>query len=130
MVDDDIWLKTGHAIKIFQAKDGTLLGASGNCDYCCDFINWGLGDREGPAPKQAKIDSSILITPNGKIHCYYGKVKEEMLDEYVAIGAGAPIALGAFFMGASAEEAAQAAIKFSMACGGEVTTLSLTKKRK
>ena len=45
--------------------------------------------------------------------------------EYFAIGAGAQCAMGAMYMGASAEEAVQAAIKHIDGCAGDVDVESL-----
>lgn len=46
-------------------------------------------------------------------------------SKYFAMGAGSDIATGAFYMGASSEEAVKAAIESSVDCGGEITAISV-----
>lgn len=128
--EPDNHLKSGYAKKIVKTKDGYLAGANGDCEYCVKFLEWAQTDRKTNAPKCCDdSDGAFLITPKGKIHYYYGKVFEVLDNEYVAIGSGAPVALGAMFAGGSAVVAVEAACKWNTLCDGKITILTLNKYR-
>lgn len=127
ITDPDTNSRQGYSKKIIKAKDGALAGASGDAEYCCDFLEWAKTDRATPPPKDKTkgYNSAILILPNGEIHSYYGQKHDIMMDKWIAIGAGQFVAQGALYMGATAREAVKAAIKYNTLCGGKVLTLKL-----
>ena len=122
LITDEDGCKIGYARKIRKTEDGCLAGASGDCDYCAQFMEWVVTDRTTKTPKQGKGDSSILITPDRKIYYFYGRTSDILLQDYIAIGAGTPFAMAAFFNNADAIKAVETAIQFHGFCGGDIMT--------
>ncbi len=62
------------------------------------------------------INEKKFIFDNSSVPC-------EIYDDFFAIGAGAPIAMGAMECGATAVEAVNAAIVHNIFCGGSIHTV-------
>lgn len=121
----DTYEKLYYAEKIFKSDDGWLIGANGDCTYCLNFIKWAQEGRVGLAPKQGKYDGGLLISPQGKIRIFSGQHYEEILNPFVTIGSGSPWAMAVMEIGGTAIDAVNAAMKWCMTCGGEITVVSL-----
>jgi hypothetical protein len=121
VTEPDNYLNIGYSRKIHKTPDGALVGANGDCEYCLKFLEWANSDRTTKPPKTIdKCDGAILITPQGEIHYFYGTTWEVLHNDFVTIGSGGPIAMGAMEVGANAYAAVVATCKWSMACGGNI----------
>lgn len=127
IVEDDV--NCGEVEKIVKCPDGSLAGACGNYSYLCDFLEWAkMEDRDEYDPPKwidRDCDYGLLILPNGEAHCYYYKSHKVWVNKFIAMGSGQSVALGAFYMGATAEQAVEAAIRYNNYCGGPILTLTL-----
>lgn len=76
-----------------------------------------------------KLDENftgMLIAPNGEPFMVEDDLTLiQIKAPFYAEGSGADFAIGAMEMGASAEQAVQAAIKHSANCGGKIQTVKL-----
>lgn len=120
-VDD---LRLYNTKKIIKTKDGFLAGASGENDFCLKFLSWVDTKRRAKPPK-IDDNSGLMITSDGEVRYYSDYGYDIVEDEYIAIGSGQQIALGALYMGATAEEAVAASIKHISNCGYPVQILKL-----
>jgi hypothetical protein len=123
--------RCGRATKIVRASDGRLIGACGSCSGAEAFKTWALDpnyrDYEPPANpiKDEQPDWSGLIAhPDGQIEVFDGgESSHKFAADYYAAGSGRPEALGAMFMGATAEQAVRAAMAHDHGTWGDVLTL-------
>jgi ATP-dependent protease HslVU (ClpYQ) peptidase subunit len=71
-----------------------------------------------------------IVFPNGKLFVMNrAAVLVEFQSEFVAIGSGAAVALGAMAYGATAREAVRIAIEFDVYSGGEIQEVRLDDLR-
>lgn len=121
ITEPDNYLNIGYARKIHKTLDGSLIGANGDCEYCSKFLDWANTDRIAKPPKCLdKGNGAILITPKGEIHYFYGTTWDILNNDFVSLGSGGPIAMGAMEVGANAYNAVVATCKWSMTCGGNI----------
>lgn len=122
----------GWARKVIRGKDGTLYGYAGNAAQADEHLRWVEAGATGDEPKadregQDGKDSSFIILkvpPNGPVQLVTARGSEQYPDaKYYAIGAGAPAAFGALFMGATAEQAIEAAKEHGYGAFGRVQTV-------
>lgn len=98
----DSVLKVAGLRKIARGPDGTLYGCGGRASICCE----------------------ILRQPCGRVSIWtWAGAEDYPADCYLSIGSGSAVAMGAMFMGASAEEAVRAGIEHGIGCGGFVTAV-------
>jgi hypothetical protein len=115
------WLR-----KIIRAADGVLYGGAGSVAGVSEFFGWVERGREGekPLPMREGGESSFLILtwrPDWGLSLLTSEGEEDLRGcEYYAIGAGAEVAYGALYMGASAPDAVRAAIAHSTGAHGKV----------
>jgi ATP-dependent HslUV protease subunit HslV len=131
MIDGNVHL--GRTKIARRATDGALIGSCGLSGFGDAFRRWALDGEIGAAPEVAKDSGGIIISAKGVVRIFDDACGcFELVPPYFAYGSGAPIALGAMFAGASAEEAVRAAIQHDRNCGGRVLALShgSTVKRK
>ena len=122
---------TGHALKIVRGPDGSIGGASGDSEACCEFIAWVEKGRKGKLKRRLFKDSvGLVLTADNELLLYEGPFPDRLLDDSHAIGSGAPFAKAALGLGQSPEQAVKVAIKHSTACAGDVTVLNLKPKSK
>ena len=117
----------GSINKIAKNFGGSLAGAGGNAGYNYAFIEWFRNGEEG-IPPEAKVtdnalDRGVIFRVDGKIEVYEPDGKFMIKAPYYALGSGMDVALGAMFMGATAEQAVQAAIAHDNGTGGDVLVL-------
>lgn len=120
----------GSARKVVKAWDGSLVGGAGSLQSVEMFLDWWLDPTEDkPTLLELTLENfnGIVISPDGKkIYIYEDSgYPFEIKSPFHSIGVGAPIAYGAFEMGATAEEAVKTAIKYDNTCGGKVQKVSL-----
>lgn len=120
------------AKKVMRLK-GLIAGAAGDAGDCVRFLDWvkhDFADKKKPkfSESTGDKDASILlmVTPEGIFTMDQDDPYPEEVDaQYHAIGSGAKAALGAFFMGATIEQALEAAAKHDPYTRGPFTILKL-----
>lgn len=110
--------------KIFRLPDGGLVTWTGGVREAYEVIEALLeGEEDLPEVQDTTV---IRIDPKGRAWVYEGKLPWlRQKGPYAAWGTGAPYAYGALFVGASAEEAVKAGIKFDSYSGGPVRSLKV-----
>lgn len=112
--------------KIVRRADGTLAGAAGQSPLNQAFLAWVMAGENGQAPEMKKGDltsQGVIARPDGTIVIHDEIGITTHARKYQAIGVGEDVAVGALFVGASAEDAVRAAIEHNAWCGGEVFSL-------
>ncbi len=116
--------------KLARGNDGVLYGVCGDGAASDAFLAWVKGGYQGPRPDPVKASDDgsnfeILIAERGKpLRMRHYDGESVFYGDYMAIGSGQPVALGALFSGSSAVMACQAAIAHYSHCGGQVETIS------
>jgi hypothetical protein len=122
---------TGHALKIVRGSDGSIGGAAGESEACCESLAWVEKGRKGKLKRRVFKDCfGLVLTADNELLNYEGPYPDRLLDDSHAIGSGAPFAKAALGLGQSPEQAVKVAIKHSTACAGDVTVLNLKPKSK
>lgn len=107
--------------KLFRKFAGTdkeaILATAGESDPANKFVEWYGTRRKAPSFKGATV---LVLTASGMLEYDESSTGEAVYGDYYAIGTGCKIALGALFMGATAEEAVRAACAHDPYCGGPV----------
>lgn len=136
--------RLGVCEKIFELKNGTLFGAAGDADDRQLRILLGSVDADthydGLPTKDELIETkthcdALWVFPDGSLYnidIQYDNDDDEWrayitkLDvEYAAVGTGKKFAYGALYMGATAEQAVEAAAEFDVNTGGDVQTMEI-----
>ncbi|HVJ31681.1 MAG TPA: hypothetical protein VND94_01085 [Terriglobia bacterium] len=107
---------------------GHLIGLSGNvCPPLDTFIELFFSEDEDDRRFLSTFDfDALIVTPAGEIQVWEQRLCFETPPvPFWAIGSGQDCAMGAMEMGATAKQAAAAAIKWVPNIGGPVTTRSL-----
>lgn len=124
------WIGSKH--KISKFSDGGLIGVTTTQPGLSEaFVRWmGNGRIEGPGKPEIREGcgfSAILVLPDMTVLMF-----EESFDPigpleapYFAIGSGRETALGALYMGATAEEAISAAICMDVWSEGPILEMRL-----
>lgn len=132
MCSSTVDLIQGYHKKICE-KDGSAWASGGAVQDCVAFDQWvraGRQDGNKPSLSDDKDTSlvAILIEQDGTVkHYNYNLVPFTMEAPYFAIGGGDMVAIGAMFMGATAEEAVRAACAHVLGCGGGIDVLRLSQ---
>lgn len=116
--DSGCWLgdaSHGWARKLAIGPDGTLYGGMGDAAEVRAYLAWvddGCLDNE-PTPRRVGDGQSsfsiMRVRPNGPVELTTSEGFESYPAPYFAAGSGAEVAFGALFMGATAEQAIEAA---------------------
>lgn len=118
-------MRIGTMPKIARRSDGTLVGAAGNASYVTTLIKWAKSPSKSKPPLPPNDGGTgLVISPKGKITLIDDDGFTECETDYIAIGSGGEIALGAMAFGATAKEAVEISIKHDCHSGGEAITLS------
>lgn len=122
------------AIKVARGPDGSLHGVTGNAGDAEPYIRWVLDGMQGDAPKPEATDRNegrsaflALVVPpgGGPVRLWTAFGSEEHHDvPFIAIGAGAEMAVGAMAAGATAEEAIRIVAQHSNFAALPVRTVS------
>lgn len=120
-------MKVGLRTKIFRAH-GNLHGCVGNAGVSEAYRAAIEDSTEMPPPTDDKDWGCLRIQANGTVYRVSGNFFAVKVEApYHAIGSGDMVAMGAFYMGATAEGAVQAACEFIYGCGGGVDVLRLNE---
>lgn len=117
-------LRDDYCAKVWRV--GPLMGAAcGSRALCLKFQDWVRAGMVGSSPFEGKDDGNgLLVTPDHVI-CFANSGAWPVYADFYALGSGYQLAMGAMEVGASAEEAVLAAIKWDVSSGGDVTVLRL-----
>jgi 20S proteasome alpha/beta subunit len=119
--------RLGRIVKIARNESGALAGAAGSAGYNAKFLDWFRGGAVGDPPEaretERSFDRGVVFHADGVIDIYEPTGVFHATAPYFAFGSGRPEALGALFMGATAEQAVRAAIEHDEATFGEVLTV-------
>lgn len=112
--------------KLFR-KDGAIIGTAGGDAEGMVFVDW-YGTKKKPPERLVAGDADfccLVLTPDGLF--WYDKWcrPNRILDEFYAVGSGAPYAVGAMAMGASADHAVSIAMRYDCYTGGDIVTMTL-----
>lgn len=113
-------IRFGNVTKFVELPDGRLAlgcGTLANVKLIFDAL------KAGETPDTAWYeDTCIVMVESGRVYaCDESPYRDETKRSW-AWGTGMEVALGALYMGATAEQAAQAACKYVNTCGGPVHT--------
>lgn len=118
-------LIVGYRTKCYSIN-GVLFGTCGASQDVSAFKKWIEDGRSEVKPNVDEHFLALLIEPDGRVVHYNGKLFGFSIDgDYFAIGSGDEVAMGAMWMGASAEQAVQAACALVLGCGGGVDVVRL-----
>ena len=107
--------------KLYPVRD-SVVAITGDVYACHKFLQWYSDKKQDKPDFPSDADFECLIfTPSGLygVDAHMTMVRFEP-GEYCAFGSGRDAALGAMFMGASAVEAIEAAIRFDVNTGGSI----------
>lgn len=117
-----------HPARKIWRVGGGLVGMAGSLVHMPAFVRWlAEGADVGEYP-DGDFDA-IVVDPSGRVSMYEGAGPEPIVvrEKYVAIGSGAPVALGALAAGADARAAVKAAIKHTTGSKAPVRSLRLRR---
>src|ERR1700723_102109 len=118
------WISPTRFSKITRLDDGRLVAISGNYNYWTKFLTW-LLDPIKDQPDLKEEATAIVITPNGEVRRYEQTSYHVVDAPFVALGSGAPPALGALHAGATALEAVRIAGLVDPYTGTDIESLRL-----
>ena len=112
-----------HCGKIYRTRAG-IVGMAGESSACLAFAQH--FDGEMVPDEHLKGAAALVLCADGIVLYDESARGERVQEPFFAIGSGAPVALGAMHMGATAREAAKAACRWNNDCGLPVVALRLT----
>lgn len=120
--------RLGSARKIVCGPRGDLAGGAGSAAYSEGFCKWVAGGETGEPPKPNSddhgMDRGVIFRVNGAIEVHEPEGAFTCQAPYYAFGSWRPEALGAMYMGATAEQAIRAAMAHGAHTFGDVETLA------
>lgn len=130
-VTSDGTIMLSNEVKCFY-KDGHVFGVAGLFGEALILQKWFTNGMKGDPPTITSETEGMLVSPDGIV---YGLWEHQMMvplenRDFYVIGSGFHIATGAMEMGASAIKAVEIAIKYSIYCGGEITSHKIGRKDK
>lgn len=119
-------MRAGHMTKIARCPAGWIGGVSGGLEAISLFAEWLRTGRVGECPSLGENSDGVLVRPDGTVF-YVGPrgSLSQVRADFVAIGSGEKVAVGAMAMGADARRAVEVAAEHDTATGGEIVTLAL-----
>lgn len=112
-------------IKIVRRDDGALIAACGACGYGDAFRAWASAGEVGEPPKVADASAGVIFMRGGLVRVFdCDEGAYTIAPPYFALGSGMAFALGALYAGATAEQAAKAAIEHDSKSNGSVMTVA------
>jgi ATP-dependent protease HslVU (ClpYQ) peptidase subunit len=117
------WIKPERLCKIERLPGGRLFAAAGDHAIWGKLLRW-FRDPHGERPEIPDCDA-LVVLPDGTVEYYCGAGFRLIQGPFVAIGSGSPVALGALYAGADAEQAVRIAMRVDPYTGGEVDVARL-----
>jgi ATP-dependent protease HslVU (ClpYQ) peptidase subunit len=120
VVHDDRTVSTHRKVHVVRDM---IVGYAGCLDSGVRFLGWvkrGMGSRGKPNDLSDQF-TGLILDEDGIYEYRFQLVSICVEGDCWAIGSGAQAALGAMFMGADPEEAAEVACAIDPFCGGPVT---------
>lgn len=113
----------------FARPANAILFGSGEQSAFLQLVSWYVGGAN-PADWPTSINrndfTSMIVAQGGRIFEYeHLPYPIEIIDPYSAWGSGRDIAMGAMYMGATAEQACMAAAQHNNGCGGKIHTFKV-----
>jgi ATP-dependent protease HslVU (ClpYQ) peptidase subunit len=120
----DNYVKLSDEIKIAK-RNGHLFGMSGDdCPKMEEVVRWFF--QKNKKPLRGFKFECMVITPAGIIQQWDQRARYETLNlPFYAVGSGKEYAIGAMEVGATAQQAVEAAIKWCPTVGGKVLVRKL-----
>lgn len=115
-----------NIVKVFQLKDGRLAGICGSAYHAGPFCEW--LNQGGEPPELDDNFEALVLMADGSCRSYDHKGRWIAEELPTACGTGREFALAAMDLGASPEEAVEAAAKRDTCTGGKITVLSRPRK--
>lgn len=126
--------KIAGVTKLAIGPDGAVYGTTGNASLARVFLDWvrsGYRGEQPTIPLDRDGNNEIVVLradPTGRLELITHFGAEDMSGfPYMAVGADAPIALGAMFIGAPATKAVSAAIEHGRWTSGQVFEMPVGK---
>jgi len=125
-------ISIGTAMKFLVLADNSVVAAAGILTDNHLFFEWAeAGFDPDKKPELSESFEGVHIGLDEQVTRYVKCLAPEYFQaEYFAIGTGFELALGAMAVGATAEEACEAACKHDTASGGPVRTYSIKVARR
>lgn len=112
-------IKFGKVKKFIELPDGRIaIGCGSLANVMMIFDALAAGDTPDPG---WFVNTCVVLVDGGKVYAMDETPYRDLTKRTWAWGTGMEVALGALHMGATAEQAAQAACKYITSCGGPVT---------
>ncbi len=124
IMDDHVYYDDGVS-KIARTPDGRLGGAVGSASFCFAFLEWVREGMSGTGPEAPDDCEALVVDLDGAVSILDKGGWFNVETGYYACGSGAPIALGAMFMGAIAADSVRAAAAHDQGTGSVVEWLAL-----
>lgn len=117
------YVSTATLLRIFsKTHKPASADIEGLIEYLVEFTDWAK-----KKDTNFKFENQLLIIFEGKIfECEGYGVKE--INEYMAIGSGMFLALGAMYKGSDPEEAVEVAKQFDLFCSGKTDVITVPLK--
>lgn len=123
------------AVKVARGPNGSLHGVTGNAGDAGQYIAWVLAGMNGDPPKPEPTNReegrsafiALVVPPTGNIvrlWTAYGWEDHHNVP-FMAVGAGAEMAIGAMAAGATAEQAVAICAEHSTYASHPIRTVSL-----
>lgn len=122
------------ALKVARGPDGSVHGITGNAAEGGEYLRWVVSGMAGEPPKPQATNPdegrssfiALVVLPSGYVRVWSAYGWEDHRDmPFIAVGAGAEIAVGAMAAGASAERAVEIVAEYSSYATLPVKTVSL-----
>jgi hypothetical protein len=112
--------------KIAQNRSGDMTGACGASGFCDKFLDWFNDGEKGDQPHPENDgDAAIIVRSDDpkRLELYEKTGKSYLEVEYYALGSGFKMAMGAMWMGASAEEAVKCGVALDAYTRGPIMVM-------
>jgi hypothetical protein len=115
--------------KIFRLDSGEVAAIFGNARNAYTLLEWKRGNLE-EFPTDFSDEGKMLVFGNGYVSFYSTRSKGlaiPVLDEFMAWGTGADVAVGALAAGADSVRAVEIACRYNSGCGLGLDSLKVSE---
>lgn len=120
--------RKGYTQKLFR-HNWESIAVCGDFARALEMLEWykaGADLEKFPAKRDDQDFARLIVVCTKGLRVYEnGPCAMWHSESFIAYGSGADFAMGAMYMGATAVEACEAAIKWCTSCGGEIQTLKI-----